>query len=293
MRKHRWYQFSLASGLVVLLLVCISLAWWRDHTALRDEANRKARLAEMLLEEPEDRQYAALEVGNKSKFESPDQYVSALRNKSDWFLSDSLAARDPAIGQAAIPKLIQLLSAEKEETRVRAANVLGHLSTRAEVIVPALLGSFDDSDRRFHYSIVSALGEMGPNAKEALPVLREALTDPGEPHQASVAMAIWKIDGDPNAVDTLVKRLTHNNSQERIIAADYLRLIGPEDTRHAVPALMQARTDSDPTVRQLVLSSLVKLLPSEDALNLLADAGNDDDPHVRRSAAALLRSLAK
>ena len=290
--RRRWYQFNLASGLTVLLLFCILLAWWRDHQDLSGKAERNAQLREMLLEQPKE-QLGAVEVRANLGYESPDEFIASLQNNHDWLLEDSLAVRDLAIGEALAPMLIDLLSADKQETRVRAAGALGHLASPVDVIVPALLRVYDDPDERFHYSVVSALGEIGPEAKDALPVLLAALEDPAEPHQGSVAMAIWKIGRDRRGVDALVQRLAHDDAHQRIIAADYLRLIGPEHTEHAIPALMRARTDSDPTLRSMALSALVQLLPREDALDVLAASVNDDDSHVRQNAGWLLRSLAE
>ncbi len=167
----------------------------------------------------------------RKRFGTLDQFISALQNNSEWSLTDTLAVRDQPLGPAAAPKLIQLLSADQQETRCRAADALGRLADPADVVVPALLRFYDDPDQRFHHSVVRALWEIGPDAKGALPILLAALHDPNESHQASVAMAIWKIDGDRRAVDALVQRLTHDEARERRIAADFLRLIGPEHTR--------------------------------------------------------------
>jgi HEAT repeat protein len=223
------------------------------------------------------------------EYETPEQFISDLKSREDWSLANVWAARGTDVGEAAVPSLVELLHAQHQETKMRAAWALGEMACQTERVVPALLDAFADPDPRFHYCVVSALKDIGPKAAEAVPALLAALDDPAEPHPAAVAAALWSVNREPRAVDALIELLDHEDPDTRCAAADYLCAIGPESTRRAVPALLEARHDEDPNVRCVALSALVKLVPPERASALLAEAWKDEDEYVRNLAAGLLK----
>lgn len=289
-RKRRWYQFSLTTVLLGLTLGCVLLGWWRDHRQLRGRVERDATLIEMLRSEPEEVSRSVL-AGHVPRYDAPEQFIADLENNQNWSLQNVLVVRGSKIGESAVPSLVELLKAEHPETRVRAAGALGQMRCQSKVVVPALLAAIDHPDPRFHYSVVASLRQIGPEAKEAVPTLLKALGDPAEAHPAAVAAALWSINSDPRAVDELIELLGHKSPSVRSAAADYLHNIGPANTQRAVPTLLKACHDKDATVRCVALSALVDLVPAEHALDLLAAAGTDNDPHVRRSATELLNRL--
>jgi len=285
--RRRWPQFSLATLLLLVTVSCVLLAWWRDHRQLRERIEHDVAIIEMLQSEE---QLGFLSAPTRVvEYETPEQFISELKSRDDWSRTNVWAVRGTDVGEAAVPSLVELLDAEDQETKVRAAWALGEMACQTERVVPSLVDALDDPDPRFHYSVVSALKDIGPKAREAVPTLLAALDDPAEPRPATVAAALWSINGERRAVDALVELLDHEDPHTRCAAADYLCAIGPENTRRAVPALLEARHDEDPNVRCVAPSALVKLVPPERASALLAEAWKDEDKYVRNLAAGLLK----
>jgi len=88
----------------------------------------------------------------------------------------AVALRDlgPA-GEAAMQDLIAALSDPDENVRIAAADAIATKGPTAIVAIPALVRACQVRGEEVHVqrSLVSALGAIGPAAREALPVLRE------------------------------------------------------------------------------------------------------------------------
>jgi hypothetical protein len=84
------------------------------------------------------------------------------------------------------------------QVRQRTATVTGMLGTNAAPAVPYLTRLLPGTD----VSVISALMEIGPAAKNALPALHSALTDKStDAHQRlAIADALWKIGRETNTV---------------------------------------------------------------------------------------------
>ena len=125
----------------------------------------------------------------------------------------------------------------------------------------------DDTDPKTRLHAVEAINAIGPDAKEALPVLTRLLKEKDIPLRVAVIKAIGGI-GDPTAVPALVEarsRVEIKAVREALVA------IGPK----AVPALVQLiREHKDPQVR-------------EDAINLLEPMGS----HAKAAIPALSQAL--
>ena len=99
----------------------------------------------------------------------------------------------------AAPRLVGTLqSASDPETRVAAAEALGRIGPKcASTAVPALAkAAKDDPWPKVRSTSLTALGEMGPAAKEAIPVLREALKDPDGWISMAARNALFRVDPD-------------------------------------------------------------------------------------------------
>lgn len=173
---------------------------------------------------------------------------------------------------ADVNDLVKKLSDSDVDVRRAAAKELGDMGAEAKAAVPALRKSLRDRDlfvRRFG---LEALGKIGPEAKAAVPEMALALRD----EKKEVALA----------------------------AAEALGNMGPA----AVPSLTAAVKDAekDPQVRKKAALSLGKIGgPARSAVPVLADVlsgkgpatkkkGKDlNDTDVRVEAATALGSLAK
>jgi HEAT repeat protein len=65
----------------------------------------------------------------------------------------------------------------------------------APKLVPLLLKGFEFDEPMFRAGAASALGDLGPLGKEAVPALKKALTDPDERIQKIAAEALKKVEG--------------------------------------------------------------------------------------------------
>jgi hypothetical protein len=141
--------------------------------------------------------------------------------------------------------------------------LLGDPSARGGDNVPDLIGKVKNGDVKAVY----ALGEMGPKAKDAIPVLIEALRReprPGESLPDNAALALGKIG--PAAVPALIDVLKDPNAAKAWPhAANALKVIGPA-AREAVPVLIDvAKSNKDPLSPCLAIDALGAIGPNAKA----------------------------
>jgi HEAT repeat protein len=211
-----------------------------------------------------------------------------------------------AIPHEAVPSLFELLADEGQ--RPRAARVLGGMTHAAEKIVPqvnALLPTADSSLCGYLLAIVGKLGPaakgtvpeilrrlardrseetrraafaalrtLGPEAKEAIPVLLEAAKDPKAPGHSEAFWTLGHVGaGSKEVLDVLVGVLRDRKvgrpgrADGRSAAAWALARLGPA-AKPAIPALRAALLDDDAIVRVHATAALVA-------------AGEDSEAHFR------------
>lgn len=102
-------------------------------------------------------------------------------------------------GVSAAPQLVGVLQSDRDpEMRIAAAESLGEIGPKcAKTAVPALAkAAKDDKWPKVRSTSLTALGEMGPAAKEAIPVLREALKDPDGWISMAARNALFRVEPD-------------------------------------------------------------------------------------------------
>ena len=139
--------------------------------------------------------------------------------------------------------------------------------TRIEQLIENLT---DRKDAYGRYYAAEALGEIGPNAKEAIPHLIIALEDENVVVKSSTAWALGKIGpGAKEAIPHLIIALKDKNYYVRKCAVDALGNIGP-GAKEAVPALISALKDEIACVRESAGQALGKI--GKDAVPELLNA---------------------
>ncbi len=160
--------------------------------------------------------------------------------------------------EPAVRLVVKLVDDPNRLTRLSAVMALERMKPNCAVAVPALVRALRDSDVGPIYSsqtitvrgyAAQVLGELGPEARDALPELRKVLdtVDPYARHQA--AMALWRIGKDTNGIPVLVtelKRAIHPDAQTSFSPADRtievclkgLAEIGP-DAAASVPVILE------------------------------------------------------
>jgi HEAT repeat protein len=119
-----------------------------------------------------------------------------------------------------IENLVQQLKSQEAEVRRSAADALGDIGAEARQAVPDLVTALKDPEAMIRTTTAYALGKMGTEAKQAVPDLIAALKD--------------------------------SDAMVRISAADALGTIGEE----AVPDLLLTLKDSDSDVRRYAETAL-------------------------------------
>jgi HEAT repeat protein/WD40 repeat protein len=148
--------------------------------------------------------------------------------------------RDWPGAERALPALIKALDSETSNTGYALEGLARH--GHSQVVVPALL---EYLQRRGHWSAIHALGQIGPDARAAIPVLKDFLKSKQPGLRRAAAEALSKIGGSVDeGVQSLIADLRSDDASTREDAARSLGEIGPA-ARAAVPELMALLEDQN------------------------------------------------
>lgn len=178
------------------------------------------------------------------------------------------------LGPAAVPALTRAV----EEKQHRGSSWLSSLRPRLPSLLRRLVPGTTEAIVRGDRA-VEVLFDLGTNAAPAVPVLiRENFhRDPWDFNFAHATLV--KIG--PAGAPQLVRVLQSSDPRERLAAARYLGLAGP-DAAVAAPALANALLDSDPLVQTEAVSALALMGPAAGAaLPALKRSLSDADPAYR------------
>jgi hypothetical protein len=149
-----------------------------------------------------------------------------LQLGDDKFLNRERATRRlMAIGQGALPWLRDALNSRDAEVARRAQ----HLVAEIQNSLPYLTHALKETDAQMRKEAALALERLGPKAKEALPMLLDALKDPEESVRDSVVSAVLAIDPLNQSVAEVVPAKAHVNGKY----AKLLRRIKCPDDRQS------------------------------------------------------------
>jgi HEAT repeat protein len=230
------------------------------------------------------RRNAAFALGEIGSSAIPE-LLDSLGDK-DSRMRRNVAAALVRIGQPAVPRLIQLLHAENSIIRNNAAGILGRIGPKAKKAIPALEKALQDEDKAFCWTVkqalrkikqvtvddlieclndkdiiirshaVESLGEMGPEAKSAVPQLILCLKDQKAEVRKKAALALAGI-GKP-ALPALIESLQNEDVRIRKNAAFCLGEMG-EQAKGALQALKKLLKDPYKQVRWCADNALKKI----------------------------------
>ena len=193
------------------------------------------------------------------------------------------------IGKPAVPFLIEALGDTRFSSSY-AAMALGEIGPDAAEAVPFLIGLLDYKPHQF--DTVEALGGIGPAAKPAVPRLIQILHNSRSGRDSLdqiTAKALSNI-GDQSAVPVLIEALeTDSDEFLQVSAAEALSKLGDASV---TPKLVLAYTSRSRSVRLAVIQALSEL-QDLGALNTLTDALDDDYDIVQSYALMGIVDLAK
>jgi HEAT repeat protein len=139
--------------------------------------------------------------------------------------------------------------------------------------VPGLIEILKDGNPSTQVPAMQCLGLIGPAAKEAVPLLAEAMTESSEDKLAAeAARAMGRIG--TAAVPELLKVLDKGTPKRVVMAAGAISQIGPE-ARAAEPALVKHLKDAkEPLEEAIFVDALVALGPgAKNAVPMLIELG--------------------
>lgn len=104
----------------------------------------------------------------------PEEIPNLIKAMEDdyWSVRQGASKLLQQFGSDSISLLIGLLESENAETRADAARALGEMGPDAAEAVPALIELLADDENSVVTAATEALGDIGPAAREALPALR-------------------------------------------------------------------------------------------------------------------------
>ena len=166
---------------------------------------------------------------------------------------------------AAVPALCKLLSDPDDWVRGSALIALGLMGSKAKPAVPAFIATLRFGTNEHIVGIRAtaawALGEVGPDARMAVPWLRQSLSNTNAPMRLSAAIALWRISQNTNVVSVVIEQFDRNPQNREILRA--LGEMGPLASS-AVPTLLKLLRDPDslgPYVQPLAREALKKIDP--------------------------------
>jgi HEAT repeat protein len=129
---------------------------------------------------------------------------------------------------------------------------LGQLGADAKPAVPVLAAALRTDNCPQCWLAARALGNIGPEAKEAIPALRMSLNNDWV--RFAAAEALWRAGDPAAATPVLVQGISDKSPQVRAAAAAALARVGPA-ARGVLPTLRQAlQKANDPVRAQLALA---------------------------------------
>jgi HEAT repeat protein len=192
-----------------------------------------------------------------------------------------------------VASLVKQLKSPDEELRRAAAKGLGELGPDAKPAVPDLTRALKDGDLFVRRFAAQALGEVGPDAKAAVPALKEALGDKKKEVGEAAAAALARLGPDGVAALTDLLKDAKKDAAVRRKAVEALGRAG-DDAKPAVPALTDLLKDRDlRTDAAAALGDLGPVAKDDKVLAALEDAADkkNKDRGFRQTAQDALRKI--
>ena|GEM_PF-1884943 len=244
-------------------------------------------------------------------------------------LTEALVQLGPAADQA-IPPLVEMLGSSNQALRFQASSTLSRLGPEAvkaagpplvELIrngdtsvrnqlngliqnlpgvdlspaVPVLIKELERSDPNTLFQTIQLLGQIGPQAKDAIPALRAAAINPQFGVQFQAIQSLLQIAGDKESsvAEMLEESLNSPQPSTRAQAALALTKMGPEKWKLVQPTLLELAHSADQFSRSQAILGLAQLRGPEldQALPVLIEALESPEPGVRNQSLMVITQL--
>jgi HEAT repeat protein len=190
----------------------------------------------------------------------------------------------------AAPALERRLEHEmRVSSRINFAKTLCRIDARQTNALAELIQYAADSTNAQRGFAIMSLGSVGPNAKAAVPVLLEAVSEDDDRVWNISATALMKIGETNLALSGVAERLTHRDKQTRLNAAMFIVYYEPT---HATALSNLFEFTKDPAFARTAIQQLGKLQPApEFAVSLLREIAANKDAEFRADAETALRRI--
>jgi hypothetical protein len=252
-----WFGLGYLRTSLSARLLARHLPYYREQLLIDDDAQRAA---------------AARLISHMGRHAAPallDLYAALRDDSAEVRAYSALAVLgiEPNLADPVV--LYACLSDRDARVRVAAAAaLLRQKAAPAPELVPIIAEGIALADLAFAGWAMRLLGELGPGAAGAMPLLRAAIIESDSPNH--LAFGVLQHIGTAS-VPVLIEALAHPNQTTRMSAVMHLKSLGSA-AREAIPALREACSDTKPVVRAM----------AEDALKSLeACAATADDAAVQ------------
>jgi HEAT repeat protein len=193
-----------------------------------------------------------------------------------------------------LPAVVGLL--KDPEVRIRRITVdfLENLGDTAIPAIPALAESLHDADRFVRWAAARTLASLPPTKTQvALPALARLINDSDLNVRQAAAGALESMGAlAAPAIQSLTQALTDGDVESRTLVMGVLTRLPPEQSRLAVPQLIENLAHNDPRLRKAAAETLAKLGPlAQPAVPSLRRMLGDDEAEVRQAASDAILSI--
>lgn len=264
---------------LLLLFTLISLEWHKKDVEFLIEKLENGDIS--------DRDVAAGAVG---RIGEPAQaavpaLIRVLEDEISWTLRNAAEVLDP-IGSSPSNRRGLSEAFRREMVRCGVTWALGQIGPPAIDAVPVLLLALKDPDETVRSNAAKSLGQIGKQDIALLPDLVRAMNDESWGVRVSAAYAVYRTDR--SKWDIVLPLLTEAlNHEKDFIRSDAVRVLGDikAPIQDVMPLLAKALNDKDESVHRATIEALGKV-GDPVAVPVLREALQDSDV-VQKAAIAL------
>jgi len=216
--------------------------------------------------------------------DEPDDPHGFGRSLAAWGIGRMGAAAATGAGVAVLTR-IAADADDHGDPRYAAGWALARLAPASLPALPTLMRLVQaDDDASMRSIAAEALGALGGDAEQAVPVLADALADPSPLVREDAARALGRIGADAAvSVPALARALDDPDQLTREFAVESLSSF-PDDGHAVAPLLVEQLRDGSPTIRRKAAQSLGRVGAGEAGAALRRVTVRDPDRHVRDAA---------
>jgi len=214
-----------------------------------------------------------------------------------WYESYGYKSYHDMTKPSLVPVLITALGDENPDARTGAAVILGDIGPEAKEAVPSLVRALADNDKEVRKYAAQSLGLIGHGTQEVISALIEALSDPEDyvGDRAAYALELLGPQVRPQAKEAVLAliraRLDYSNKWHHDSRHKAIKRFGLEP-KELVPILVGALGEREGAVRARAANELARLGPeAREAVPALMKALGDHDADVRRQASGALGAI--